>query len=357
MGVRALRMNTKFRPGKSLLSNLRRSVGVLSVSLLLGAFLVSLPASIEALPRLQSQAAVPDAAEQTLFVKGQNLFGQSLYHEAAAVFGDFLKAYPQSQIKDLALLWLGRCHIRVGDVGAAEQVAARLRQLSDTQFVDLYEEELRVARQGLAKTRTQPPMLQPRYIAPGLTAAAPEPPHPVAAVPSAVVPSPGKINTPAETKPLEQAAAKRSVSTLTAAPLPQAKRTSPVIEPKNLVPLPGPLVRIRLEQTAANATVGVVTFYRLLIVNEGKGVARNLVISELLPADLEFASSDPAPSRQEMIGRSQSLTFQILELKPGATRALRIAVRPRVGAEPAAILKAKHTVSYQDSELRNYLTN
>lgn len=362
-------------------TQLRASVCLVAVSLLLGGFVTFLSGTAGATPRLQTQDVVPEAAEQALFVKGQSLFSHGLYHEAAAVFGDFLNAYPKSPINDLALLWLGRCHIRVGDVGAAEQIAVRLRAVSDTQYTGLLEEELRVARQGFDKARKQPAEVESRS-AIGAAVDLPAAANPVpaalsstdeplnkttttkinSAIPVSVAPSPANdvLNKTTATKaigPVTLTSSKAPPLAKVQAPGPQTKIGRPIEQPRSIVISAGPLVRIRLEQNSADHAIGGVVFYRLLIINDGKGVAKNLFVSELLPADLEFASSDPAPIRQEIVGGSQRLSFQILELKPGASRALRIAVRLRGAARSDAVLKAKHAVTYQDSGLRNYLAN
>lgn len=351
-----LEMTPGSRSGMTGVQRLSRSARLLAAFLLLGSFL-SFVGTAGAAPRFQSQDAAGDA-EQALFVKGQNLYSQNLYHEAIAVFGDFLKAYPQSQIKDLALLWLGRCHIRVGDVGAAEQIALRLREIPDTQFVSLFDEELRVARQSYVKAQTPTASVnsQPAAAVSLMNAAADAEPAPSVTSPPA---SNGQRQNRATKQivPNESNEVKQSTIAKSRSTGPQAKTIDAALEPPKAISNSNPLVRIRLEQSPRETSVGGATFYRLLVVNEGKGVAKDLIVSELLPGELEFASSDPAPSRQETVGRSQRLTFRIAELKGGASRVLRIAVRLRVGAGAEAVLKAKHTVAYQDSDRKSYLTN
>ena len=99
-----------------------------------------------ALARAASQEDVPSDAEQTMFTKGQNLYNQGHYDQAAAVLQDFLKTYPKSIIKDLTLLWLGRAYIRLGKRTEAEQVGADLRAIPDTPFAEIYWGELEAAR-------------------------------------------------------------------------------------------------------------------------------------------------------------------------------------------------------------------
>lgn len=92
------------------------------------------------------QEDVPSDAEQAMFTKGQNLYNQGRYDQAAAVLQDFLKTYPNSIITDLTLLWLGRSYMQLGKINDAEQVGTRLRTIKDTPFAEIYEGELETAR-------------------------------------------------------------------------------------------------------------------------------------------------------------------------------------------------------------------
>jgi uncharacterized repeat protein (TIGR01451 family) len=102
------------------------------------------------------QDDTPPDAEQAMFTRGQNFYNQGRYEQAASIFRDFLKNYPNSIITDLTLLWLGRTYIAQGRLPDAEGIVARLRTIKDTPFVEIYEGELqaaqteRVARGGSA---------------------------------------------------------------------------------------------------------------------------------------------------------------------------------------------------------------
>ena len=52
-----------------------------------------------------------------------------------------------------------------------------------------------------------------------------------------------------------------------------------------------PKVRVRTEQVADASAPGDTIFYRLVLVNESSGLAKNLVVNEILPEALEFVSS------------------------------------------------------------------
>ncbi|MCA1594225.1 MAG: DUF11 domain-containing protein [Acidobacteria bacterium] len=108
--------------------------------------------------RAAAQDDAPSEAEQKIFNKGRDLFAQGHYEQAAAVFKDFLKTYPNSFIADLMLLWLGRSYIELGQLQDAEQVAQRLRTIKDTPFTDIYDSELQSAKQEAAN---RPPSTVP----------------------------------------------------------------------------------------------------------------------------------------------------------------------------------------------------
>src|SRR2546423_14025269 len=98
---------------------------------------------------MQDQDTPPDV-EQAMFNKGQKLYNDGRYEQAAALLNDFLKTYPNSIITDLTLLWLGRSYIAMGRIKDAEQVGDRLRGIRDTPFIDIYEDELTAARKEVA---------------------------------------------------------------------------------------------------------------------------------------------------------------------------------------------------------------
>ncbi|HEY0377121.1 MAG TPA: tetratricopeptide repeat protein [Pyrinomonadaceae bacterium] len=130
----------------------RNKIGAaaLAAALLLSPFAPVLSAAARAASRVTAarpqEPDIPSDAEQAMFTKGQNLYNQSRYDQAAVVLQDFLKTYPRSIITDLTLLWLGRSYMQLGKLQEAEQVGARLKTIKDTPFADIYEGELETAR-------------------------------------------------------------------------------------------------------------------------------------------------------------------------------------------------------------------
>ncbi|HKQ50975.1 MAG TPA: tetratricopeptide repeat protein, partial [Pyrinomonadaceae bacterium] len=119
----------------------------------------------------QQEPDIPSDAEQAMFTKGQNLYNQGRYDQAAVVLQDFLKTYPRSIITDLTLLWLGRSYMQLGKLQEAEQVGAQLRTIKDTPFADIYEGELATARAEINSRpqQTAKATPTPRQIAPAAT--------------------------------------------------------------------------------------------------------------------------------------------------------------------------------------------
>jgi uncharacterized repeat protein (TIGR01451 family) len=115
-----------------------------------------------------------------------------------------------------------------------------------------------------------------------------------------------------------------------------------------------PKVHVRTEQVADASAPGDTIFYRLVLVNESSGLAKNLVVNETLPDALEFVSSDPALNAQDAPGATQRFTWRVAELAPGDTAVLRIAVRLRPNLQAETNLTSRHTLTYQDSNGNHY---
>jgi uncharacterized repeat protein (TIGR01451 family) len=156
---------------------------------LAAALLLSPLAAQASIPARYSQDDAPTQAEQAVFNKGRDLFSKGQFEQAATVFRDFLKTNPNSFIADLMLLWLGRSYIELGQVREAEQVAARLRQIPDTPFSDIFDGELQTARRELA---SRPPAAARPTPTPAAVARATPRPTPARPVPTPA-PTPNEI--------------------------------------------------------------------------------------------------------------------------------------------------------------------
>jgi uncharacterized repeat protein (TIGR01451 family) len=115
-----------------------------------------------------------------------------------------------------------------------------------------------------------------------------------------------------------------------------------------------PRVRVRTEEMTDTAASGDTIFYRLVLINEGSGLAKNLAVVETLPDALEFVNSDPALNPQDAPGATQRFTWRVAELAPGDTAVLRVAIRLRPNLPADATLQTRHTLSYQDTNGNSY---
>lgn len=115
-----------------------------------------------------------------------------------------------------------------------------------------------------------------------------------------------------------------------------------------------PRVRVRTEQVTDTPAPGDTIFYRMVLLNEGSGLAKNLVVTETLPEALQFVSSEPSLTAQDAPGSAQRIVWRVPELAPGDTAVLRIAVRLRPNLPANTNLTTRHTLSYQDSNNNSY---
>ena len=114
-----------------------------------------------------------------------------------------------------------------------------------------------------------------------------------------------------------------------------------------------PRVRVRAELPNTEVKPGDTLFYRLVLVNDGGGLAKNLVVTEQLPDALEFVSSAPELTLQD-IGGGRGLVWRVAELAPGATQILQVTVRLRPNLAADAVITPRHTLTYQDSNANAY---
>lgn len=115
-----------------------------------------------------------------------------------------------------------------------------------------------------------------------------------------------------------------------------------------------PHVIVRTEQVIEAGAPGDTIFYRLVLVNDGSGLAKNLVVNETLPDALQFVNSTPSLNAQDAPGNSQRFVWRVPELAPGDTTVLRITVRLRPNIPADTNLTTRHTLSYQDTNGNAY---
>jgi uncharacterized repeat protein (TIGR01451 family) len=126
-------------------------------------------------------------------------------------------------------------------------------------------------------------------------------------------------------------------------------------EANTVITVATPRVRVRTEQvTETEIAPGDTFFYRLVLINEGTGLARNLVVTETLPEALQFVSSEPSLNPQDAPGNAQRFVWRVSELAPNDTAVLRIAVRLRPNLQAETNLTTRPTLTFQDSNGNSY---
>ncbi|MDT5271027.1 MAG: hypothetical protein QOH49_3213 [Acidobacteriota bacterium] len=115
-----------------------------------------------------------------------------------------------------------------------------------------------------------------------------------------------------------------------------------------------PRVRVRAELPNTEVKPGDTLFYRLVLVNDGGGLAKSLVVTEQLPEALEFVSSSPELTLQDFGGGGHGLVWRVAELAPGDTQVLQVTVRLRTNLAADAVITPRHTLTYQDSNTNAY---
>lgn len=115
-----------------------------------------------------------------------------------------------------------------------------------------------------------------------------------------------------------------------------------------------PRVRVRAELPNSEVKPGDTLFYRLVLVNDGGGLAKGLNVTEYLPDALEFISSSPELSMQDMAGGGRGFVWRVAELAPGDTQVLQVTVRLRPNLAADAVITPRHTLTYQDTNQNPY---
>lgn len=125
-------------------------------------------------------------------------------------------------------------------------------------------------------------------------------------------------------------------------------------EASTVLTVAAPRVRVRTEQVTDATAPGDMIFYRLVLINEGAGLAKNIVVSEVFPDALQFVSSNPTLNTQDAPGDSRRITWRVSELAPNDTAVLLITVRLRPDLAADGTITTNHTWVYQDTNGNTY---
>ncbi len=111
-----------------------------------------------------------------------------------------------------------------------------------------------------------------------------------------------------------------------------------------------PIVHISTQQGARDSIPGGIISYQLTAINSGSGIARNVVITDLLPNELEYVNSDPQPSERPEGG----LVWQLAELAPNQKKVFIVNVKARPGLRAGTVIQKETRIRYSDLNGNRY---
>jgi hypothetical protein len=125
-------------------------------------------------------------------------------------------------------------------------------------------------------------------------------------------------------------------------------------EANTVLTVAAPRVRVRAEQVADDAAPGDVRYYRLVLVNDGGGLAKNITVTESLPEALQVVDTNPKLDTQDAAGGGRRVVWRVAELAPGDTSVLLITIRLRPDLAAGATITTSRTWAYQDTNGNSY---
>ncbi|MDT7540928.1 MAG: hypothetical protein QOE33_832 [Acidobacteriota bacterium] len=125
-------------------------------------------------------------------------------------------------------------------------------------------------------------------------------------------------------------------------------------EATTVLTIAAPRVRVRTEQVTDESAPGDVSFYRLVLINEGGGLAKNLSVTEMLPAALQVVETNPRIETQTGSDGTQRISWRVAELAPGDTAVLLVTVKLRSDLAAGAAISTTRTWVYQDTNGNTY---
>lgn len=111
-----------------------------------------------------------------------------------------------------------------------------------------------------------------------------------------------------------------------------------------------PMVAIQSQLQSRDNLPGGVISYQAMVTNNGSGLARNVVVSELLPPELEFVHADPEPTEKE----GKRWIWKLNDLGPQQKRTFAVSVRIRKGLPAGTTVQKQTEIFYQDLHGNRY---
>ncbi len=111
-----------------------------------------------------------------------------------------------------------------------------------------------------------------------------------------------------------------------------------------------PMVAIQSQLQSRDNLPGGVISYQATVTNNGSGLARNVIISELLPPELEFVHADPEPTEKD----GKRWIWKMNDLGPQQKRTFAVSVRIRKGLPAGTTVQKQTEIFYQDLHGNRY---
>jgi uncharacterized repeat protein (TIGR01451 family) len=111
-----------------------------------------------------------------------------------------------------------------------------------------------------------------------------------------------------------------------------------------------PMVIVQTQLQSRDSLPGGVISYQSTVTNTGTGLAKNVVITEMIPPDLEFVHSDPEPTE----GEGKKWIWKLNDLGPQQKRTVSVSLRIRKGLQAGTVVQKQTLIRYQDLHGNGY---
>lgn len=111
-----------------------------------------------------------------------------------------------------------------------------------------------------------------------------------------------------------------------------------------------PMVVVQTQLQSRDSLPGGVISYQSTVTNTGSGLAKNVVVTEMIPPDLEFVHSDPEPTE----GEGKKWVWKMNDLGPQQKRTVSISLRIRKGLPAGTVVQKQTLIRYQDLHGNGY---
>lgn len=132
-------------------------------------------------------------------------------------------------------------------------------------------------------------------------------------------------------------------------PIPQVVKNSKPSTPAQAVQSPSGAPFLRATTAKLPLAAGQ-TSYRLTILNEGGGAAKDLTVRLEVDGPLDVVATEPVLHRQELIARKQIFTFRLPLIESGQSEVIQITVRSPNASPIDLNAQIRHAIFYRDSK-------